>query len=65
MENPLSVTHRDGLAKALQRYPEIMSVIERAEATGIDLSERKESLNNLKTAAEALLDKFFDGYRLK
>lgn len=64
-DNPLTITHRDGIAKALATYPTIMDIIARAEATGIDLAERKEVLANLKAAGEGILDQFFEGYRAK
>ena len=61
--NPLTTSHRDGLAAALRQGPEILAMIERAESVGVDMSERKETIKNLLAAAERLLDQFFDGYR--
>lgn len=63
--NPLSTSHRDGLAMALAEWPEKYDWALRAESIGVDLGERKQRLQELKAAMEGILDQFFDGYRLK
>ncbi len=59
LNNPLSNTHRDGILTFLKQWPEQMRNIALAEQAGIDLGERKQVMNGLKSAGEAILKAFF------
>ena len=63
LDNPLTISHRDSLARVLQEYPKIRDILDRAKASGMDMSERESNLESLKQTAETLLDQFFEGYR--